>query len=157
MNPSGNTEVSLTFTSSEKAALRVSAHIYSLQPRFTTSNTHIPPDCLVLVNTRRVFLAPAVVEPKERFAAECVAGAFQDPGKHSQASLEKNLFHTRSQPRSAVRNRTLDSTEPFNKPEKCFEEGKSESPKLPKDRRKDGSKDAAQKVICNEILHPTYT
>lgn len=52
----------------------------------------ILPECLVLVNTGQVFLAPVLIKPKEHFADKCVAGVFQNPGKHSQAIFEKVFF-----------------------------------------------------------------
>ena len=51
-----------------------------------------PPDSLVLVNIRQVFLAPVLIELKEHFADKRVAGVFQNPRKHSWAIFEKVSF-----------------------------------------------------------------
>lgn len=54
---------------------------------------------------------------------------FRTPESIHRLSLKKSLSYKITNQVGTVRNRTLDSTEPFYKPEKCFEDGKSESPR----------------------------
>lgn len=110
----------------------------------------IPPDCLVLVNTEQVFLAPLLIKPKDHFADKGVAGVFQNPESNHRLSLKKSLSYKITNVVGTVANRTLDYIEPFNKLEKYFEDGKSESTRT-------SQKEAMQKVIWNEILLPTNT
>ena len=54
---------------------------------------------------------------------------FRTPESIHRLSLKKSLSYKITNQVGTVRNRTWDSTEPFNNTEKCFEDGKSESPR----------------------------
>lgn len=95
---------------------------------------------MVLVNTEQVFLAPLLIKPKDHFADKGVAGIFQNSESNHRLSLKKSLSYKITNVVGTVVNRTLDYIEPFNKLEKYFEDGKSESTRT-------SQKEAMQKVI----------